>query len=170
MAGDRDAGVLKNLADVLRPVGLGVRQRTRQYTRLTPLNRLVDAVLPESDTTRKFDLLVQEALSREPGAAGAFEPVRQVLAGWQENRTRLDSILRQSSLLSEILPLSGTVFELSERGLQAVNYLESGQRPPEAWLNETAMLLEASGKPEVEMLPAMIASVRALVDAAAAIR
>jgi hypothetical protein len=129
----------------------------------------VDAALPESDAARKFDYLVQVALSQRLGSANAFEPVRQMLAGWRESKIRLDSILRESDLLTEILPLSETVFELSERGLQAVSYLESGQRPEEAWQDETALLLEAAGKPEAEMLPVITTSVRALVDAAAAI-
>ena len=49
---------LKTLADVVEPATFGQRIRTHKYSQLTPLNRLVDAARPESDTAREFAALV----------------------------------------------------------------------------------------------------------------
>jgi hexosaminidase len=169
MVGDQHVGLLKSFADVLKPTGLGIRQRSREYTNLTPLNRMADAVLPESPTARKFESLVLDAFSGQPAAAGGYYQIRQLMAGWRENESRLDFLLGQSELLMEIRPLLKTVMDLSERGLQALDYMESGRRPPEAWQRETALLLDLAGKPQAEVLPAIIAPIRSLIEAASAI-
>ena len=69
---------LKTLADVVTPATFGQRIRTHKYTQLTPLNRLVDAARPESDTAREFAALV-DRMDRDANANLAHALARQRL-------------------------------------------------------------------------------------------
>jgi hexosaminidase len=166
MAGDREIAPLKTLADLLKPTKLGVRARTRKYSSLVPLNRLVDTVLPESDTARHFNELVDDALADPSGSSDAFQEIQTLMTLWRDHRTQIEPIIEHSFILEEIDPLSETVFELSTKGLQALGYIESRQRPPEAWRTEAALLLQQSEKPQAEMLVAIVPAIAKLVEAA----
>jgi hexosaminidase len=170
MVGDQSAAPLKALADLLRPAALGVRQRTRRYTSTTPLNRLVDIINPESDAARQFADLVEEALENRSGLSAEFREMRKQMTIWQENDAGLKPMLEQSILLKEIIPLSAAISGLSKAGIEALDYLASGQKPPDAWRNETAAILEQAEKPQAEILPAIAPPIRRLVEAAMAIQ
>lgn len=169
MAGDTDDAPLKELAGLLQPVGLGDRQRARKYTSLTPLNRMVDAVLPESVAARQFEDLADNALAGQAGSTEVFASMRNQLIRWQENRDRVKPVFEQSFLLKEIDPLSETISGLSTMGLQALDYIESRQKPPETWRKEAAVLLQQSEKPQAELLVAILPAIRKLVETANAI-
>ena len=164
MAANGDAALLKKLADLVIPTRLGIRQRSQSYTSFTPLNRMVDAVPPESETARRFDQSVKLLLSN-PSNAGVIRQVREALTGWIEDEKQARPIMEQSYLLTEIRPISETISELCLKGLQALDYLESRQSAPEAWRKETSALLDRAGKPQAEMLPAITASIKRLVEA-----
>jgi hypothetical protein len=72
--------------------------------------------------------------------------------------------------LKETDPLTDTVFELSAKGLQALDYIESRQKPPESWQTEAASLLQDSEKPQAEMIVAIVPAIQELVNAALAIQ
>jgi hexosaminidase len=169
MAGDNSVTPLKMLADLLKATSLGVRQRSGKYYSTTALNRMADVVLPESDTARQFGYLVDSALSD----AGATEEVRQniikLLSLWRENGAQVKPLIEKSSLLKEIAPVSETIADLSVRGLQALDYIASRQKPPETWRKECAALLAKSEKPQAEVLIAIVPPIKKLVTAANAI-
>jgi hexosaminidase len=105
LAGHISIEPLKVLADVVEPVKNYERGRTREYTQLTPLNRLVDAVRPESDAAREF-------------AAMSDDKKRELLRLWAGNHALLLPIIRQSPLLQEIEPLSKNLSDVAEIGLR----------------------------------------------------
>src|SRR5579872_609152 len=125
LAGPDPVGPLRTLADVLRPVNLGGRDRRRHYTQQTPLNRLVDTVLPESPVVRDFTKAVTDL--NKP-------VVRQYLATWQANQLLVRPTLDRNALLQEIVPVSADVAKLAVIGQQALDYIENNQAPPDAWL------------------------------------
>ena len=59
MSGDPDPVALRVLADVVQPPKGYDRQQLRNFGDFTPLNRLDDAVLPESETARVFDAIAR---------------------------------------------------------------------------------------------------------------
>jgi hexosaminidase len=99
---------LKVLADVVEPVKNYERGRTRQYTQLTPLNRLVDAVRPESNVARTF-------------AALDISDQRRLLNLWAGNHEKLLPIIQQSPLLSEIELLSKKLSDVARSALALVD-------------------------------------------------
>ena len=166
MQGGLDIAELREISDLLVPTGLGVRQRSGKYTSLTPLNRLADAVLPESDTARDFEFLVRQLIANPSGASGAGGRIREMLNDWIQCQKKASPRLQQSYLLKEAEPAFELVASLCARGLQALDYVESGQKAPEQWNRDTAALLERSRKPVAEMLPAIAGSIRLLAGAA----
>lgn len=165
MAGEQCVTPLKNLSDLLVPTGFGHRHRNTNYTSFTPLNRMADAILPESATARKFDGLVQKFLADPSGSAEIAQQLRKAMTDWRENDRQVNPTLERSFLLQEIEPLSSTVAELCSRGLQAMDYLESRQKAPDGWKKETSEILGKADKPQADMLPAILQSIRKLTDA-----
>jgi len=156
---------LKTLADVVQPATFGQRIRTHQYTQLTPLNRLVDTVRPESDTARDFAALVD----RMPATKMDRAQMRIWLARWRDNHVLLQPVLEKSDLLREDLPVSEALSRLGSIGLQALDYLERGERPPATWVVQQRSFLETLKKPIAELRLAIAPSIEKLVNAAAAL-
>ena len=84
IAGTDDIAALKVLADVLEPVKDYTREETAPApaTSLSPLNRVVDAVRPESATARQFADAVNELTggAARPGVGSPGQGVAQPLA------------------------------------------------------------------------------------------
>jgi hexosaminidase len=147
---------LKTLADVLEPATFGQRIRTHKYTQRTPLNRLVDAARPESETARDFAALV-DRMDRVQ--------LRIWLTRWRDNDARLRPTLEKSALLAEDIPVSEALRRASAIGLQALDYMERNERPPDAWIAEQRAFLEALRKPEAELRIAIVPSIEKLIAA-----
>jgi len=160
---------LQTFADILIPTSLSVRRKIRQYSSLVPLNRMVDAVQPESDAARRLAELVESALADSSGAPDSFRSVRKLLSRWQDNVQELHPILERSFLLKELIPASTLVMHLCAKGLEALTCLETKQRPSAGWKEETADLLEQAGKPQAEMMIAITPSIKRLIEAASAL-
>jgi len=105
LAGSRDIAALKTVADVLEPGSLGLRRRvTPNSDQNTPLDRLVDALRPESSVARKFNDLVDRWLANKDDAA-AREEVRGWLRLWAANDAKVRGVrdaAPASALLSRL--------------------------------------------------------------------
>lgn len=157
LSGADAIGPLRTLADVVEPVKGYARVSGRKYTQQTPLNRLVDAADPESMKAREFAALVEQMDRRQ---------IREWLTEWRDNDPKLEPALRKSFLLAEIVPLSQDLSRLSTIGLQALDSIESGHKPAQAWVNEQLAFLENAKKPRAELLLMIVPSIEKLVKAA----
>jgi len=158
LAGGSPVGPLRTLADVLEPANLRERTRTHKYTQQTPLDRLVDAVRPESAVAREFAGMV---------ARMDRDGMRTWLTVWRDNDAQLESVLKKSPRLAEDAPLSRDLSRIGSIGLDALDYLDRGQHPPDAWLADRRAFLENAKKLRFELKLAVAAPVEELVDAAA---
>jgi hexosaminidase len=154
---------VKTLADVIEPATFGQRIRTHKYTQQTPLNRLVDAARPESETARAFAGLVDSMGRSEMDRA----QIRTWLARWRDNDAQLKPLLERSELLREDLPVSESLGRLTAIGLQALDYLARGERPPQVWLAQQRAFLETCRKPQAELRLAIAPSIEKLLNATA---
>jgi hexosaminidase len=134
---------LKTLADVVTPATFGQRIRLHRYTQQTPLNRLVDAARPESETAREFALLV-DRMDRAQ--------MRIWLERWRDNKAPIE-------------PASETLRRLGQIGLQALDYLDHGERPPDSWALEQRAFIETLKTPQDELRFAIAPSIGKLLDA-----
>jgi hexosaminidase len=158
LAGTSDVDSLRTLADVLEPVKNGGREQYH-YTTLTPLNRLVDAVRPESDTARIFARQVKQGRENQ-------DTIRRQLQVWRDCRKALTPLLMQSVLLHEDVPLAEDLSAVAQSGLEALGYLDAGNPAPQAWWEEQTVLLDLAAKPHAEMLLMIVNPVRTLMEAA----
>ena len=113
MAGTGDVTALRVLADVVEPVKDYNRWSEEQKGPINfhaPLNRLIDATNPESETARQFSALVQQFVQSGYKDQNAENQIRTWLMLWRNNDAKLQPVLHQSALLEEghpDLPKSG---------------------------------------------------------------
>jgi hexosaminidase len=138
---------LKTLADAVEPATFGQRIRTHKYNQGTPLNRLVDAVRPESETAREFAQLVDR---------DDRDGMRIWLKRWPAQLSQANDVLGE--------PASEALRRLSAIGLQALDYLDRGQRPPEAWLAQQRAFLKTCRQPIAELRLAIAPAIEKLVN------
>ena len=164
LSGSTDIEALKVLADVVEPVKEYTREQTAPYpaTSLTPLNRLVDAVAPESDAARNFSAQVDSLLSSPTPTTIA--DLRASLTTWRDNDAKLQPLLQSSFLLKEDSALSTTLAQLGTAGLQALDYLEHNQPAPGDWKQSQLATLEDAKKPKSQLLLMVAPAVQRLVE------
>jgi hexosaminidase len=166
LVGNHPIDSVKLLADYVEPFALNNRESLREYTQMTPLNRLVDAARPESSKARQFRKMVDEMLADAPGYGRNRENIKEWLVLWRNNHSEIKPILEQSFLLNEILPLSESLRSIAELGLEAISYLENGQPAPQDWLGKSTAILKRPEKPEYEVIIMILPAVQRLVEAA----
>ncbi len=166
LTGKHPIDSLKVLADIVEPVKYYTRPGTKEYTQMTPLNRLVDTVRPESLRAREFRILVDAMLLSTPRYDKNRFIIEDHLKKWRDNHLLLLPICESSFLLEEILPLSQDVKDLAEAGLRALQYLEQNQDPPKEWLKRVKPILERPKKPDCELKIMIVPAIRKMVEAA----
>jgi len=167
IAGSNDTAALQVLADVVEPVKDYTRESLHHAdpaTQFTPLNRLIDATRPESETARQFRLLVDAYLT-QPSPEN-LSKIRAELTTWRENDGKLQPQITQSFLLKEVVPLSSNLAAVSDIGLQALTYIDQKQAAPDAWRTGSQQRLADASKPQADLLIMIAPAVQKLVEAA----
>ncbi len=168
IAGTDDVAALKVLADVLEPVKDYTREQTatEPATSAKPLNRVVDAVRPESATARQFADSVN-ALVAGSARPGTEARVRSLLNRWRDNQLELQPLFEKSLLLKEVAPISQNLSALGGAGLAALDYLDRGERAPAAWVTQQTAIVEQAKKPQSQLLIMVAPSIQKLIEASA---
>jgi hexosaminidase len=168
IAGTDDVAALKVLADVLEPVKDYTREQTatEPATSAKPLNRVVDAVRPESVTARQFADSVN-ALVAGSARPGTEARVRSLLNRWRDNQLELQPLFEKSLLLKEVAPVSQNLSALGGVGLAALDYLDRGEKAPAAWVSQQTAIVEQAKKPQSQLLIMVTPSIQKLIEASA---
>lgn len=172
MAGTEDIAALRVLADTVEPVSLQIREEDAEkaggiQTNDTPLNRMVDAIAPESEVGRRFSELVNQFVASNFQDDQVKAEIRALLISWRDNDNRLRPLLQNSYLLKELSPVSQSLTLLGGAGLQAVDYIEKDERAPDSWRNEQIAVIQQAQKPAADLVLAVAPAVQKLVEAAA---
>ena len=172
MAGTADIAPLTVLADVVDPV--------KDYNRWSdekgpidfhaPLNHLIDAAYPESDTARQFSNLVEQFVGSGYKDESAAAEIRNWLTLWRDNDSKLHALLDRSSLLEEDVLISQNLATLGAAGLQALDYLQRQQPEPDLWRTEQRAAIEQAKKPVAGLLLEVTAPIEKLVEAAGSLK
>jgi hexosaminidase len=168
IAGRNDTSALQVLTDVAEPIKDYTREDTAPAvpTSLTPLNRVVDAARPESDTARRFSDMVNTFLSGKP-KPGTETEIRASLTRWRDNQVELQLLAEKSFLVKEVLQLSQNLSMLGTAGLAALDYLDHGERAPEQWRSQELALVEQARKQQAQLLLMIAPAVQKLIEASA---
>jgi hexosaminidase len=167
-ATSEEFAALTTLADLLEPVKDYTRGETSPYTAITttPLNRLVDAVPPESDAGRRFSELVDKFLAGSCHEAATASALRAQLTRWSQNDATFSSLAQESFLVKEAAATSHDLSAIGTAGMRALDALAAGTPlSADAQTQLSAVLAEAA-KPKSQLLLIPVDAVKKLVDAA----
>jgi hexosaminidase len=169
MAGTVQIAPLLVLANVVEP--LKEYQREDEATKAgmvlsrdAALNRLVDAVPPESEAARRFARAVDRLLAGDLRGGATEAEIRASLEVWRDNDAQLLPLLQQSYLLKELIPLSHKLAGLAEAGLQALDYRDRNQLAPADWTAAQLAFIEEAKNPQADLLLMILPSVHSLVE------
>lgn len=167
LAGGARLEPLRTLVEAAEALGLSARS-ARRNTTLTPFNRFVDAVPPESESVRALEQAAQRVVADPPSKADAAF-LRARFAEWAANDARFQAMAEGSVFLVELQPFSKDLADLGTAGLRLLDALTGGPSADAGWLDwesaELTRLLAVRGIPGVEVKMAAARPVKVLFDA-----
>ena len=165
IAGTDDVSALKTLVDVVEPVKAYAREAlaTPEATSLTPLNRVIDAARPESETAREFSALIDRFV------AGTIKPgmeagIRATLTRWRDNDENFEIAAQHSSLMQEVVPLSQSLSTTSAAGLKALDFLDRGEKAPQDWKTQQLALMQQAFQPKGQVILMVVPAIQKLIQ------
>ena len=164
MSGEDDPKYLEILASVVQPPEGYQREELKQYDTSSPLNRLVDAVPPESETARQFSELVGLIVAGK-ASPQQWQQARAWLALWRDNDAKLQPSLGRSEITNELAPLSHDLSEVATIGLRALDDIENHRSANPDLVQSNMQLLKAAEKPEAVLRDMAVPPVEVLVQA-----
>ena len=165
MSGASDTKYLAVLASVVQPPVGYQRGELKQYDWHSPLNHLVDAVPPESETARKFKITVA-AIVAGNASPDEYEMAKNWLTLWRDNDAKLRPSLKRSDITAELAPLSQSLSQVSAIGLRALDDLQSHRTADASTTQSDTQTLKAAEKPQAVLRDMVVAPVEMLVQAA----
>ena len=164
LAGNRPAGPLRVLADAVEARGLGQGRSSARITTATPLNRLVDAARPESESVRALESAARR-FSANPAAGSAdLALLRASFSQWRANDARFQALAEGNALLAEARPISRDLAALGAAGLRLLDALAARRPPPRDWVARQSAELVRLRKPTADVLVAGARPVQILLD------
>jgi hexosaminidase len=140
------------LADACEALGLGQgRGRGVKYTSLMPLNRMVDAARPESESVRALELAARNMSPSD------ITLLKETFTRWAANDALFQPLAAGNALLAELLPLSKDLSYLGSAGLALLSH----QPPP----SDLDAQLTRIARPQAELRLAAVRPVKILLDA-----
>jgi len=137
MAGPATAaqvGALYAVAQALEPVKDYNRESTpgEEPTQLKPLNRMVDAVHPESEVSRQFSVAVDQFLAGSCKDAARAAALRAQLAQWAAADAQVQPLVQSSALVQDAAPASAAFSQSAELALTALDRIAQGLPLPDS--------------------------------------
>jgi hexosaminidase len=164
MTGEPDPLPLRVLGDVVQPPRIYAREQLRDYDAFSPLNRLIDAIPPESDTARQFLDIVNRIVTGR-ATQEDWEQAQEWLVLWRDNDTQLQPLLAKSELTQELAPVSTSLHQVAQAGLDAIGYLREHKSAPADWRTRQLDMLKTAEKPQAVLLNMIAPAVTKLVQA-----
>jgi hexosaminidase len=164
MSGNANPEALEVLAAVVQPPKGYEREELKQYTVFSPLNELVDAVAPESETGRKFSQLASLIVAGK-ATPQQWQEARTWLELWRDNDAKLAPSLKGSDLTAELAPLSRSLSQVAVVGLQALDDLKNHHTVSADARDKNLQMLKAAAKPKAILLDEAVPGVELLVKA-----
>ena len=164
MSGEPDPLPLRVFGDVMQPPRDYAREQLREYDAFTPLNHMVDAVPPESNTARQFSDMVDRIVAGK-ATRDDWDQAQEWLILWRDNDVQLQPLLSRSDLTKELAPVSTNLHFVSQAGLDAMGYLREHHHAPPTWKAKQTEYLKRSEQPQAVLLNMVAPSVLKLVQA-----
>jgi len=164
MSGEIDPQALRVLASVVQPPRGYARGGLKEYDRFTPLNHLVDAVSPESDTGRVFKSICTR-IAAGNATPQDWQQAHDWLVLWRDNDAKLEPTLGNSELTEELVPVSQSLHQTAEIGLQVLDGLQKGEAMNADVQKQDLTAVMGAEKPQAVLLLTVAPAVELLVKA-----
>lgn len=126
ISGQIDPTALTVLAGVIEPVSFGQRSDTQHTDSHTPLDRLVDTVVPDPPSRFEIAQDVDAVLNKTADSTGAEARLTRRFMEWQEIAPALTAQMQQNPRMSDAAVRATQLGELGKVGLQALLNLNPG--------------------------------------------
>jgi hexosaminidase len=167
MAGNPNPEALRVLASVVQPPKGYAREELREYTSLSPLNHLVDAISPESETAREFAQICKR-IAAGSAAPQDWETAHSWLILWRDNDAKLQPTLANSDITAELAPLSKSLHDVAEIGLSTLENLQQHKPIAAETQRKNLEALTTAKKPQAVLLLMVAPPIELLVKSAPA--
>jgi hexosaminidase len=164
MSNTVDVAGLEVLASAVQPPKGYDRESLKEYGTGSALNRLVDAVPPESEPAREFNELAQ-AIADGKATDAQLKQARTWLTLWRDNDAKLEPSLAGSEITAELAPLSKSLSQVAAIGLEALDDLKNHTTVPADLKLKNETFLKAAEKPQAVLLDKVAPSVDLLWEA-----
>ena len=154
---------LRTFGNTVEPVKKYSRSGTQKYRTDAPLNRLPDAVPPESIEARKFARLVDRILAGN-ASDDDIALARDTMIDWKLNHDRLSPAF-QNSLLAEDAAVSQNLSSAAVIGLQALDLVTAHSKAAAGWADQQIAQLQPMKKGQAELLLMVVDPIEKLVQA-----
>jgi hexosaminidase len=166
LAFSREPKALATFASVLEPVSFHDRYQAQHTDATTPLDGLVDAVVPDPPSRFEIRSQVDDVVS---GGAAAEDSRLALVArfrSWQEAVPSLIELVGQSPRMPGAAVRVTQLEQLAKVGSEALGYLKSDSRPPKGWSEQQLQVIAEAEKPAGIVRFTFLPAVRRLVEAA----
>jgi hexosaminidase len=124
ISGEVNPTALTTLAAVLEPVSFGERSDTQHTDSHTPLDRLVDTVVPDPPSRFEIAQDVDAVVNKTADSTAAEERLTRRFMEWQEIAPSLAAEMQQNPRMSDAAVRATQLGELGQIGLQALLNLD----------------------------------------------
>jgi hexosaminidase len=167
LAGDLNPVALTAFAAVLEPVSFSDRYDMQKTDATTPLDGLVDAVVPDPPSRFEIRTQVDAVISGGPAAEESRRALAERGASWLEAIPALKVLVEQSPRMPDAAVRVTQLEQLLKVGTEAISYLQTGQKPPSGWKEEQLRVIADAEKPAALVRFTFLPSLRKLVESAA---
>jgi len=154
---------LKILAAVVQPAkGWGCAGGPNNS--FTPLNRLINAVPPESVTAREFNDIARQMIAGNATQAD-WQQAERWLVQWRDNDAQLEPTLRHSNLTADLAPLSRNLNQAATIGIEVLSDLRENRAMTADRRKQALQSLKNLEQPQAGLKDMVAPSVELLVKA-----
>jgi hexosaminidase len=123
-----ELAAMRTLVEAVEPVKDYNREHLAKVepTSKTALNRVVDAVTPESQVSRNFSEKAYAYLASFCKDAAKADDLRRMLATWSGNDAKLQDLAQRSGLVKEAMPASAALSQAAGIALSALDHIANG--------------------------------------------
>jgi hexosaminidase len=114
-------------------------------TQLTPMDHLVDALIPDPPSRHDMQVLVRDYLAHRD--AETRDRLDAIFAGWIAAGPQAQKLMAASPLMMDESPRAQQAVDLGTTGRQALAYLDKHEAGPAGWKQTKLSLIEQAEKP-----------------------
>ena len=166
-----DARVIDVFAEAVEPTKMFTRhirsKKAGMYSINTPINRLVDAVPPESRVAWQFHAAVNNWLADHKAQDLKF--IRKTLQRWENNDPQISRLVDSNQRMAVARPLVDSLRGYLNAASEAIGYIERGEQAPAWWAQAQRAVLDAPRSDAADLQIANVCDVRRLVDIASGV-